>query len=95
MIGELKNSDDDLKKIIKKKFKVFDKLSSEHIERFYKQTHEFKDLFVAEDFDMSAFTNNEQFMESHLLKSLKTSMVLNKIPDTYHYVFLDIYIYFT
>lgn len=89
LLNDLKESNDEIKKCLKKKYKVFDKLSSEHMNRFNTQMKELKEFIVDEKTTVEDIFKNESFLETHILKGVQTSVVFEKLSEDKHYEFLS------
>lgn len=91
-IKDIKASSDDIRVVIKKNYKVIDKLSDEYVTRYHEQVKDLVKSLVTEEVDRLA--TSEAFLDAKLAKDVPTKQILDAITNDkdrqvfWNYVFI-------
>jgi hypothetical protein len=91
-IKDIKASDEEIRSVIKKNYKVIDKLSEDYVEYFKSQVKDLVSVIVEQDKEVLSM--NESFLRSKLAKDVTVAQVLKAITNDqdrqvfWNYVFI-------
>ncbi len=80
-LKEIKNQDVNLKKKIKKNYKVFNKSSHDHIQYFWKKVLPVNDVLQSDNINCEELLVNQEFCEINIMKGIKIGNLLEIFKD--------------
>jgi hypothetical protein len=80
-LKEIKNQDINLKKKIKKNYKVFNKSSHDHIQYFWKKVLPINDILQSDNINCEELLVNQDFCDIYIMKGIQIGNLLNIFTD--------------